>query len=96
MQGFFTWCVRNPAGLIAGLSLFSGFAGILEWGLALSGVCVFGVIAELADMIARHAQARREKKVKAELRRIEAERKLVRGKFSDWLNQNDERQDYVA
>jgi len=56
------WAVRNPAVLIAGLATASGLTGVADWSLAMALVLVFGVIADAANHLARHAAVRRDRK----------------------------------
>ncbi len=96
MEGFFTWCVRNPAILLASIAIAGGATAVIEWGLALSSVCVLAFFAYVANFLASRAKDRREVREAEELKRIERERQAVKGKFANWLNQNDDRQDLVA
>lgn len=96
MEGFFTWCIRNPAILLAGVAFTAGATQVVPWGLSLSAVCVCVLFAYLGGFVAGRLKLRRIAREEAEARRIEMERKATKGKYMNWMNQNDERTDFAA
>ncbi|GAB4331641.1 MAG: hypothetical protein Kow0010_17170 [Dehalococcoidia bacterium] len=63
MTTFWHWCVRNPALLIAAVSLAAAAASVIEWPLGLAGIALFGVIAKLANHLGRLARRRQHRPV---------------------------------
>jgi hypothetical protein len=53
-----TWGIRNPATLLAALSLAAGGTEIANWALAFTGLMVFGIPALLSNRVIRGMQER--------------------------------------
>ena len=64
MASFWQWGVRNPALLVAAVSLAAAAASVIEWPLGLAGVASFGVIAKIANHLCRLARRRHHRPVR--------------------------------
>ncbi len=58
MAAFWTWCVRNPALLLAAAGLLASLAGVADWPLGSMAVLVGATVADVAHRRARRARRR--------------------------------------
>lgn len=61
MKRFWIWGVRNPCVLLGALATAGGLYGIADMSLVMTVLLLFGVIAEVANRLARRA-ARHERR----------------------------------
>lgn len=80
MVRLWTWGIRNPLLLVALVAIGAGAAEIVPWGLSLTTASLAGVMASLANRLARRARGRRLRA--EETRRALDEATKLRGRSS--------------
>ncbi len=90
MATFWTWALRNPFFLAAGLMLAAGVTGVLDWGLALTSFSAAALVAHTANHLAHKSRERGEIKAAidaAQIRRLE--RKPSAKRYLDYVDESE-------
>ena len=90
MATFWTWGLRNPFLLAAGLMLAACFSGVFDWGLALTSFSGATVMAHVANHLAHKSRERVEIKAAiaaAKIRHIE--RKPTAKRYLEYVDEGE-------